>query len=223
MNWFSILQYVVFRSVRMSFGKSLLGLFKTRPQSITQLASAIEHNIPYYRIHGGCPENGLPTRGNFDRVTIEALVKYISVNKPLVAYGGTVLLENLFTGFLQGKKVENGAGGLVVGVPGRVIELSSLYEPLLDYFTDLNPEVASNAVAKFIKENEAIIENLSEDRIIAYVTDLEDLMQGEPVRNHFADLNPLLPEKLTIHELQDTDFVRELWEGMSSKNSLRSE
>lgn len=207
----------------MSLGEHLVGFFKKRPQSIAELASTIEHNIPYYRIHGGCPEFGLPTRGNFDRVTIDALVKYISINKPLVAYGGSVTLENLFTGFLKDKKVENGVNGLVVGVPGRVIELSSLYEALLDHFIGLNPEENSNAIANFIKENEAVIESLSENRILAYVTDLKDLVRGELVRNHFADLNPALPQKITIHELQDTDFMCELWEEMSSKNLLRRE
>ncbi|CAM2753182.1 Uncharacterised protein [Legionella steigerwaltii] len=207
----------------MSFGKNIFSLFKTKPQGITQLASEIEHNIPYYRIHGGCPEKGLPTRGNFDRVTIEALARYISTNKPLVAYGGTILLENLFTGFLKDKKIENGKSGLIVGIPERVIELSSLYEPLCDYFIGLNQEEATNAVADFIKKNEAIIENLTEDRIVAFVTNLEGLVEGEPVRNLFANFNPALPQELTIHELQDTDFIHELWDEISSKGSFRRE
>ncbi|WP_010653541.1 hypothetical protein [Fluoribacter dumoffii] len=208
----------------MSFTKHLFGLFKTRPQGITQLASTINHDIPYYRIHGSCPENGLPIRGNFDRVTIESLVKYISVNKPLIAYGGTVDLENLFTGFLKNKEIEDGVSGLIVGIPERVIELSALYEPLIDYFTGLNPEENTNAVSNFIKENEAIIESLPEYRILAYLTDLKKLREGEAVINHFAHMNPQLPETLTIHELQDTDYLRELWVNTSSSQySIKNE
>ncbi|WP_454782475.1 hypothetical protein [Legionella sp. WA2022007384] len=208
----------------MSIGKQFLSFFKTKPQVISKLASTIDHNVPYYRIHGTFPDNGLPIRGNFDRVTIEALAKYISGNKPLITYGGTVVLDVLFTSFLKDKEVENGTSGLIVGVAERVIELSSLYEPLVDHLVDLNPEESPKQVSHFVKKYEAIIERLPEERIIAYVTDLKDFLNGEVVKNHFADVNPLLPPAVTIHELEDSDFIRDLWEDvMSSKETLKNE
>ncbi|PWY56179.1 hypothetical protein DGG96_07505 [Legionella qingyii] len=208
----------------MSIGKQFLGFFKSKPQVLSKLASTIDHNVPYYRIHGTFPDNGLPMRGNFDRVTIEALANYISGNKPLITYGGTVDLDVLFTGFLKDKKIENGMNGLIVGVAERVIELSSLYEPLVDHFTDLNPEATPKKVANFVKKHEAIIESLPEERIIAYITDLKDFLEGEIVKNHFANVNSQLPPTVTIHELQDSDFIRDLWEDvMACKDTLKNE
>lgn len=207
----------------MSIGK-LRGFFQLKPHVISQLASTIEHDVPYYRIHGALPENGLPMRGHFDKVTIEALIKYISINKPLITYGGTVVLDDLFTGFLKGKQIENGKSGLIVGVAERAIELSSLYEPLIDHFTALNPEQFPDAVSNYVKEHEAIIESLPEERIIAYITDLEDLLNGEIVKNHFVEVNSLLPPTVTLPELGDSDFVLELWrEVMDSKDTLRNQ
>ncbi|QMT60128.1 MULTISPECIES: hypothetical protein [unclassified Legionella] len=208
----------------MSIGKQFLGFFKTKSQVISKLASTIDHDVPYYRIHDTFPDNGLPMRGNFDRVTIEALAKYISEHKPLITYGGTVVLDVLFTSFLKDKEVENGTNGLVVGVAERVIELSSLYEPLVDHLTDLNPEESPKKVSHFVKKHEAIIEGLPEERIIAYITDLKDFLQGEVVKNHFAEVNSLLPPAVTIHELQDSDFIRDLWSDvMASKDTIKNE
>lgn len=193
----------------MSIGK--LRFFSTKPPSIGGLASTIERNVPYYRIHGTCPDDGLPIRGSFDRVTIEALSKYLSENKPLITYGGTVALNDLFSGFLKDKEIENGKSGLIVGVAERLIVLSSLYDALLEH-TDLPEECT----------HETIIESLPAERIIAYITDLKDLLHGEIVRNHFADVNPSLPQTVTLPEMEDSDFVHSVWE-MSSKDTLRNE
>lgn len=191
-----------------------LHFFSTKPQSIGGLASTIERNMPYYRIHDTFPKNGLPARGNFDRITIEALTKYLSKNKPLITYGGAVALDYLFSGFLKDKEIENGKSGLVVGVAERLIMLSSLYDTLLNC-TNLIPEECFH---------EAIIESLPEERIIAYITDLQDLRHGEIVRNHFADVNSSLPQTFTLPELKDSDFVYSVWESViSSKDTLRNE
>ncbi|MCE0723577.1 MULTISPECIES: hypothetical protein [Legionella] len=196
----------------MSIGK--LRFFSTKPQSIGGLASTIERNVPYYRIHGTFPEDGLPIRGSFDRVTIEALTKYLSENKPLITYGGAVALNDLFTGFLKDKEIENGTSGLIVGVAERLIVLSSLYESFLDH-RDIIPEECTH---------EAIIESLPAERIIAYITDLKDLLNGEIVRNHFADVNSSLPPTVTLPEMEDSDFVHSVWESvMSSKVTLKNE
>ncbi|MCW8443836.1 hypothetical protein OQJ05_07210 [Fluoribacter gormanii] len=208
----------------MSIGKQFLGFFKTKPPVISKLASTIDHDVPYYRIHGTFPDNGLPIRGNFDRVTIEALANYISGKKPLITYGGTVALDVLFTGFLKDKEIENGMSGLIVGVAERVIELSSLYEPLVDHFIDLNPDISPKKVSGIVKRQEAIIEGLPEERIIAYITDLKDFQKGEVVKNHFAEVNSLLPPAVTIHELQDSDFIRDLWEDViACRDTLKNE
>lgn len=197
----------------MTIGK-LRGFFQPKPLGISKLA-LIDHDVPYYRIHDDFPENGLPTRGNFDRITIEALFRYMSGNKPLITYGGTVVLDDLFTGFLKDKPIENGESGLIVGVAKRAIELSSLSESLPDHFAGLNPEEHSN---------EVIIESLPAERIIAYITDLKDLLKGEVVKNHFADVNSLMPPTVTLPEIQDSDFVRALWEeAMTFKYTLRNE
>ncbi|HHF7368292.1 TPA: hypothetical protein ACPSKY_003449 [Legionella bozemanae] len=186
-------------------GIAKLRFFSTKPQSIGGLASAIERNVPYYRIHGTFPEDGLPIRGNFDKVTIEALTKYLSEKKPLITYGGATVLDDLFTGFLKDKEIENGKSGLIVGVAERLIVLSSL---------DFIPEEYIHG---------AIIEGLPAERIVAYITDLKDLLDGEIVRNHFAEVNSSLPPTVTLPEIEDSDFVHSVWESASSKDTLRNE
>ncbi|KTD41466.1 hypothetical protein [Legionella parisiensis] len=185
----------------MSIGN--LRFFSTKPQSISGLASTIERNAPYYRIHSTFPADGLPTRGNFDRVTIEALTQYLSENKPLITYGGAIVLDDLLTGFLKDKEIENGKSGLIVGVAERLIVLSSL---------DLIPEEYTH---------EAIIESLPAERIVAYITELKDLLHGEIVRNHFAEVNSSLPPTVTLPEIEDSDFVHDVWESASTKDTLK--
>ncbi|STY29145.1 Uncharacterised protein [Legionella wadsworthii] len=189
----------------MSFGK-LRGFFQSKPLGISKLALIIERDVPFYRMDGRFPENGLPMRGNFDSVPIDALLKYISGNKPAIAYGGTVVLDDLLNGFLKNQPIENGKDGLIVGIAKRAIELSSLYESLLDHEIPFIPEE---------HPNEAIIESLPAERVIAYITDLQNFMNGEVVKNHFSEINPCLPPEVTLIELKDSDFVRALWENIT--------
>jgi hypothetical protein len=183
------------------------------PRSIAQHAgNHIRKHEPIYRIHDQQmrPGSTLESRGSFDDTSIPEVVSYIAHNEPRPVYGSVANPDDLINGFLKDKELEDGKSGLLVAVPEQSMDRGALYQPIIDYVNG-NDSVPANFLSNFIKEEEVFVTEVKAEEAIFYTRDLKSLFDGNTVTNTLATEENGLPREMTLSELVDTDYIKEIY------------